>query len=47
MKKLNKKISMGVLVLGLVIGGGLGLSGGLVAHADAIDWKVKSGFFFP
>ena len=36
MKDLNKKIGAGVLVAGLVIGG-LGLSGGLVAHADSIS----------
>ena len=35
MKDLNKKIGAGVLVLGLVIGG-LGLSGGLVSHADSV-----------
>ena len=37
MKDLNKKIGAGVLVVGLVIGGGLGLSGGLVAHADSVS----------
>lgn len=36
MKDLNKKIGVGVLVAGLVIGG-LGLSGGLVAHADSVQ----------
>ena len=36
MKDLNKKIGAGVLVVGLVIGG-LGLSGGLVAHADSVS----------
>lgn len=40
MKDLNKKIGAGVLVVGLVIGG-LGLSGGLVAHADSIDAKEQ------
>ena len=36
MKDLNKKIGAGVLAVGLVVGG-LGLSGGLVAHADSIS----------
>lgn len=36
MKDLNKKIGVGVLVAGLVMGG-LGLSGGLVAHADSVQ----------
>ena len=40
MKKLNKKIGVGVLVAGLVMGG-LGLFGGSVAHADSASVKVK------
>ena len=42
MKDLNKKIGAGLLALGLVIGG-LGLSGGLVAHADSIDEDPFAG----
>ena len=42
MKDLNKKIGAGLLAVGLVIGG-LGLSGGLVAHADSIDEDPFAG----